>query len=415
MTSPLTDTRAVSDQPESPTAPLAQWTRAQLQAGGWVRQMFAQGQRLRAEHGENAVADLALGQPLGEPPAAVIEALRAAAHETHRGRHGYMPNLGYPEAREAVARDVAVAGVTGEHVILTGGAGAAVSLALRAVVNPGDEVIGIGPFFGEYATYCAAAGARWVPVSSRGDLSIDLDAMRAALSSRTAVMILNTPCNPTGHVTTGAEMAGLAAALEEHGARSGRRPVLVVDEVYRNLLYGDAVRVDPLAHYDMTLLARSFSKDLGLAGERIGYLAVHPAMRSQELMRGLELCQRALGFVNAPATMQRMLVHLLASGRTLPVDLATHAARRDAALRMARDAGLQPVAPDGGLYLWTPSPWKNAMAYVRALAARRVLVAPGVAFGADGWMRICFSAPEEVLRWALAEAGELARADESAA
>lgn len=391
--------------PDLDSSPLSGWARAQVEAGSWVRRMFAEGQRLRAEYGDDAVADLALGQPLGEPPAAVLEALRAAAAERFPRRHAYMPNLGYPEAREAVAGDVDHPGMTGEHVALTGGAGAAVTLALRAVVDPGDEVVGFVPFFGEYAAYCAAASARFVSVPSAADHGLDLGALETALSPRTAAVVLNSPCNPTGHVTTAPEMGALARVLDEHARRGGRRPVLVVDEVYRNMLY-DVPRVEPFAHYEWTMLARSFSKDLGLAGERIGYLAVHPALAGRELMRGLELCQRALGFVNASATMQRMLVHLLPE---VPVDLAAHRRQRDRAVALARAARLEPVVPDGGLYLWIPSPWPDGLAYVQALARRRVLMAPGIAFGAPRWMRVCFSAPEAVLEWALAEAGDVAR------
>jgi aspartate aminotransferase len=217
-------------------------------------------------------------------------------------------------------------------------------------------------------------------------------------------VILNSPCNPTGYVTTDAELTGLAALLDEHARRTGRTPALIVDEVYFRMLFPPAVRVEPFARYSRTLLARSFSKDLGIAGERIGYLAVHPQLASGQFMRGLEVCQRALGFVNAPATMQRMLLHL----DGFDVDVEAHRARRDHALGAARGAGLQPFEPQGGLYLWIPSPWNDGLAYVQALAAQRVLVAPGIAFGAPEFLRVCISAPEEVLTRALTIAGEVA-------
>lgn len=370
--------------------------------------MFAEGQRLRAEHGPGAVADLALGQPLAEPAPAVLAALQTACAERFVNRHAYMPNLGYPEVRAAVAGDVDHDGVSAEHIVLTGGAAAAVTLALRAVVDPGDEVVGIAPYFGEYVAYCAAAHARLVVVPAAPGFGLDLEALASALTQRTAAVVLNSPCNPTGHVTSSAEMRGLAELLERHGRSSARRPVLIVDEVYRNLLY-DAVRVEPFAHYPWTMLARSFSKDLGLAGERIGYLALHPDLANAQMMRALELCQRALGFVNAPATMQRMLLHLLPA---MPVDVEAHRAHRDLAMRLATAAGLHPAPAQGGLYLWAPSPWRDGLAFVQALARRRVLVAPGVAFGAPQWLRICFSAPEPVLEWAISAAGALAREEE---
>jgi aspartate aminotransferase len=315
-----------------------------------------------------------------------------------------MPNLGYPEVRERLAADVDFVGVRGEHIAVCSGAGAAISLALRAVVDPGEEVICSLPYFGEYAAYCAAAQAQFVPVPTATDMSLDIDAVAAALTPRTAALILNSPCNPTGHVVAAADLAAVAALLEAHVQRHDRRVVLIVDEVYRNLVYAPAARAEPFTAYPWTMLARSFSKDLGLAGERIGYLAVHPEMATSQVMRGLEVCQRALGFVNAPATMQRMLLHL----ERFPVDVDAHRRHRDIALAMARDRGLEPVATEGGLYLWTPAPWRDGLGFATALAARRVLVAPGIAFGAPDWLRLCFSAPEETLQRGLRILAEVA-------
>jgi aspartate aminotransferase len=387
----------------APESPLSRWARAELDAGSWVRRMFAEGQRLRALHGDDAVHDLALGQPLGEPPQAVREALQRAAAERGTQRFAYMPNLGYAEVRERAAQDVAFPGVTRDAVAMTGGAGAALSLALRSFVDPGDEVIGFTPYFGEYRAYCSAAGARFVAVPSRPDMSLDLAATEAALSRRTAAVILNTPNNPSGHVTTEEELRGLAELLQAHRRRSGRQVVLVVDAVYRRLVYPPAHDANPMEHYDGTVLARSFSKDLGLAGERIGYLALHPALADLDARRALEVAQRALGFVNAPATMQRMLLHL----DPWDVDLAPFRERRDHAVACARDAGLDLDAPQGGLYLWIRSPWGDGLAFTQALAEKLVIVAPGIAFGMPDRFRVCFTAPRDALETAMARIAEV--------
>ena len=388
---------------------LSRWTAAQLEAGSWVRRMFSEGERLRALHGPDAVVDLALGQPLGEPLEAVRTAIRAAAAERGAERFGYMPNLGFPEARERVAADTGM-GVGPDCVALTGGAGAAICLALRAFVDPGDEVIGVVPFFGEYRAYSATVGASWVAVTSAPDFGLDLEAVQRALSPRTAALILNTPCNPSGHVATAEELRGLAAVLERHLRRHGRRVVLIVDEVYHRLLYPPALHVHPFAVHPATVLARSFSKDLGLAGERIGYLAVHPELATPEVMRGLEVCQRALGYVNAPATMQRMLVHL----PSLEVDITPYVARRDLAVGLADEAGLEVAEPQGGLYLWVRVPGDDGLALAGALARRRVLVAPGTAFGMGGWLRVCFTAPVAALERGIRIIGECSALEMSA-
>jgi aspartate aminotransferase len=387
---------------------LSSWAAEQLEAGSWVRRMHAEGERLRALHGSDSVADLALGQPLGEPVEAVREAIRAAAAERGARRFGYMPNLGFPEARERVAAD---AGVAADCVALTGGAGAAICLALRTFVDPGDEVVGTVPYFGEYRAYCASVGAVWVPASSTPDFGLDLEAIERALSPRTAALILNTPCNPSGHVAGGEELRGLAALLERHRRRGGRRIVLIVDEVYHRLVFPPAVHVHPFDVYPATAVARSFSKDLGLAGERIGYLALHSELATVEVMRGLELCMRALGFVNAPATMQRMLVHL----PSFEVDVAPYLARRDLALELACEADLEVAEPQGGLYVWVRVPGDDDLALAATLARRRVLVAPGAAFGMAGWLRICFTAPIPALELGIRVIGECASPEEMSA
>lgn len=388
---------------------LSRWTEAQLEAGSWVRRMFTEGERLRALHGPDSVADLALGQPLGEPPATVRAAIAAAAAERGAGRFGYMPNLGFPEARERVAADVGM-GVDAGCVALTGGAGAAICLALRAFVDPGDEVVGIAPYFGEYRAYTASVGATWIPVAAADDFGIDLEAVERVLGPRTSALILNSPCNPSGHVATCDELRGLAAVLERHRRRHGRSVVLIVDEVYHRLVYPPAHHVHPFAAYPATAIARSFSKDLGLAGERIGYLALHPELASAEVMRGLELCQRALGFVNAPATMQRMLVHL----PSLDVDLAPYLERRDLTVALAAEAGLEIAEPQGGLYAWVRVQGEDSLALAGALARRRVLVAPGIAFGSPGWLRICFTAPVAALERGIRVIGECSSLEMSA-
>jgi aspartate aminotransferase len=370
---------------EQEGTPLSQWATVQVEAGSWVRRMFAEGQRLRALHGDDAVADLALGQPLGEPSAQVREALHRAAAERGPARFGYMPNLGYPEVRERAARDVGFPGVTRDHIAMTGGAGAAMSLALRAFVDPGDEVVG------------------FIAVPSGEDTSLDLSALEASLTERTAAVILNTPNNPNGHVATAVEMQGLGDMLRAHRMRTGRRVVLIVDAVYRRLVYPPARHLNAMEFYDATVLARSFSKDLGLAGERIGYLALHPELGDTQVQRGIELCQRALGFVNAPATMQRMLLHL----ESWDVDLQPFQERRDHAVRCARENGLDVDVPQGGLYLWLRSPWDDGLSFAQALAEKLVIVAPGIAFGMPDRFRLCFTARRDALETAMARIAEV--------
>ncbi len=351
-----------------------------------MRAGAAAAQRLREVHGAGAVADLSHGQPL-EALEPVRLAFREAAAARRPMRFGYMPNLGYPELCERIAEDVTYPGVTAQSVALTVGAAGAMSMALRTFVEGGSEVIVNAPYFSEFRLYSAVAGHRLRVAQTQGDGSLDLAAIEAVLGKETGAIILNTPGNPSGQVTTEEEMRGLAGLLEAHRRRHHRPVLLVVDEVYRRLVYPPHGRVEPFEHYDHTVLCRSFSKDLGLAGERIGYLALHPSMTGVELQRGMELCQRALGYVNAPATAQLALLAL----PSWEVDITPYVERRDRIARAAADAGLEAAECQGGLYLWVRSPWEDTMAFTAALEERCTVVVPGVAFGTPGHFRICFS------------------------
>ena len=365
--------------------------------------MFMEGERLRAEFGEETVADLSIGQPL-EAPETVVEAFAAASRERFVGRFGYMPNLGYADVRERAAEDVEYPGISSDSIAMTPGAAAAIAIAIRTFVDPGDDVIGVAPYFPEFRLYCETASARFVPVPARSDLRLDLDGISGALSAHTAAVMVNSPCNPSGHVLDGGELSGLAAVLEAHNNKHDRKVLLIIDEVYRRLTYPPHRRVEPFDVYEHTVLARSFSKDLGVAGERIGYLVLHPSLVSAETHRGLAQALRALGFVNAPATAQRALLHL----ESWEINAVPYRERRDIVMDRVRADGLEAIEPEGGLYLWLRSPWPETLQLVDALTERRVLVTPGIAFGVPSHLRLCFSAPRRKLEMAMGVLGELA-------
>jgi aspartate aminotransferase len=388
---------------------ISRWSKAQLQDGGWIRRMFMEGVRLRMQYGDDAVADLSIGQPL-EAADATVDAFRAASEERFVGRFGYMPNLGYQDVRERAAEDVDFPGITADSVAMTSGAAAAICIVLRTFVDPGDDVIGVAPYFPEFRLYCETASARFVPVRVDEDLRLDLDAIAAALSPHTAAVLLNSPSNPSGHVLDAAELKGLAELLEAHSARHDRRVLLIVDEVYRRLIYAPHERVEPLAVYPHTVLARSFSKDLGIAGERIGYLVLHPSLVSHETHLGLAQAMRALGFVNAPATAQRAMLHLQSWG----IEIGPYMQRRDLVMQRAHDSEIDAAEPQGGIYAWLRSPWPDTLALIDELARRKVLLTPGVAFGVPSHIRLCFSAPRKKLNTALDTVSELARTRVSA-
>ena len=266
---------------------VGRWTERQTANSGVVRRMFEEGRKLRAEFGDDNVYDLSLGQPLDEPPEAVRSAIQKAAAMRGRARFGYLPSLGLPAARERAAADVDDDRVTADNICITAGAGGALMVAIRTFVDDGDEVLAVAPYFGEYSLYVEAIGAtfRAITTDSRG--SVDAAAIAAALTPRTRAIILNSPNNPSGHIISETELRDLATVLESHRSATGRQIIVLLDEVYHKLVYDGATTPNALAAYDGTVLARSYSKDFGIAGERIGYLTLHPSLASPETLAGL--------------------------------------------------------------------------------------------------------------------------------
>jgi aspartate aminotransferase len=263
--------------------------------GSMIRRMFEAGIALKREHGEEAVCDFSLGNPDLPPPPAVAGGLRALLDRMDQPfALGYMPNGGYDWARNVLAahlsREQGVP-LTGEDVILTCGAAGGLNSLFKAILNPGDLVLGVAPYFVEYGAYVGNHGGVFRVVPSRPDtFALDLNALDAAITPETRALILNSPNNPTGQVYGRQELLGLCALLESKTSRTGRPIFLVADEPYRFLAY-DGVEIPSLLPlYSHAVVASSFSKNLSMPGERIGYLALSPRMEDREdLMAGLLL------------------------------------------------------------------------------------------------------------------------------
>jgi aspartate aminotransferase len=360
---------------------LVGWVQDEVDAGGWIRRMFTEGERLRALHGDDAVADLSIGQPL-RPGEAVHQAFVQAAADRRPGRFAYMPNSGMPDLRERCAQALGP-GTKAESVIVTSGASSAICLALHTFVAEGSEVVCASPYFPEFPLYAKTNGCNMIAVPSLSDGRLDIEGFAKAITANTGAVIINSPCNPSGHVATADELHALSELLQSQP----RPPLLIVDEVYVQFHYGSYARTDPFEQYENCVLARSFSKDIGIAGERLGYLVVHPSMSSAETGRGLETCMRALGFVNAPATAQLAMTNL----ESWAIDIAPYTERRGMLVSGLRNAGVEVVDPGGAIYAWIRSPRTDTLALVEELAKKRVLVTPGLAFGVPEYVRACFS------------------------
>ena len=380
---------------------VADAVRSSLERSSWIRKMFEEGARLKAQHGAENVYDFSLGNPILEPPAEVHEALRELIDRPSPGLHRYIPNAGLPGVRAHVAAELEQeTGLpyTADHVVLTCGAAGAVNCALKALLNPGDEVVTFAPYFVEYDFYAANHGGKLVRAETDAEFQIDLDALDRVVNERTRALLINSPNNPTGVIYPEQRLRALADYLGDASRRFGRPIFLLADEPYRRLVFdGNTVPwLPPL--YDHTVLITSYSKDLGLAGERIGYAAVHPrAAEGALLMDALVLANRVLGFVNAPALIQRVLP--LVGGAL--VDVGYYQRMRDRLLAPLREMGYEVVTPGGAFYLFPKSPIPDDVAFVRAAQAKRLLLVPGSGFGRAGYFRISLAVTEDVIDRAL--------------
>lgn len=367
----------------------------------WIRKMFEEGARLKKQHGAQNVYDFSLGNPNLEPSKAVKQAMINAASDPRPGIHGYMPNAGFPEVRAAVAERVQTdegVQISENEIVMTVGAGGGLNVVLKTLLNPGDEVICPKPFFVEYVFYADNHGGKAVLVPTKPDFSLDLEAIEQAFTSKTAAVLINSPNNPTGRVYSEREIAGLAALLEKKSKEIGRTVVLVSDEPYRGITYDGAVVPSILKAYPHSIVVTSFSKDLSLAGERLGYIAVSPRMDNLPLtMDGLVLCNRILGFVNAPALIQRTVKDALRD----VVDVSVYKRRRDRLHEALTGFGYECVKPEGAFYLFPKAPIEDDVAFVGLLQQKLILVVPGTGFGGPGHFRISYCVSDETIEGAL--------------
>jgi aspartate aminotransferase len=388
--------------------PVAEAVREALGSQSLIRKMFEEGALLKRRFGADKVFDFSLGNPDVEPPPAFHRVFLKLAREDKRGSHGYMPNAGFPEAREALARKAAreqAAALDGSHIVLSCGAAGGLNVVFKALLNPGDEVVVPRPYFMEYRAYTGNHGGVLVEADTAPDFGLDPALIQAKLSPRTAAVLINSPHNPTGRVYPKEALAALAAVLAEHGKRTGRLPFLVADEPYREIVY-DGVTVPPvLSAYPESIVVSSYSKSLSLPGERIGFIAVGPDAADREtLVNALIYATRVLGFVNAPALMQRVVAELTLAR----VDTEVYARRRDAFTALLNEAGLAYAKPEGAFYLFVKVPpgeegggggaCGDDRAFVEHLKRHLILGVPGSGFGAPGWVRFAYCVDEKRIR-----------------
>ena len=379
--------------------PIASQIKKYMADSSWIRRMFELGIAMKRERGDNNVFDLSLGNPVMEPPPEFIAEMRRLLDDLPAGSHRYMPNAGYTDTRAAVAS--ALAEETGlayeaEHVMMTVGAGGGINAVLHALCEPGDEVVIFAPFFAEYLFYALNHGATCVTVGCDVEFTPSLVELESKITSRTKVVMINSPNNPSGRVYTAEFIRNLGLLLQRKGKELGTEIYLLSDEPYRKIIFDNQLYPFPQRTYDKTITVTSHSKDLALPGERIGYVA-HPGYEaSEELMDAFVFCNRVLGFVNAPAMMQ----HAVRALQHVTVDVSDYERKRDYLYQVLTEAGYRVFKPEGAFYMFPQSPVGDEMVLVEALQRHGVLVVPGRGFGMPGYFRISYCVEQHVLEGA---------------
>ena len=369
----------------------------QLSRSTWIRKMFEEGARLKAERGAENVFDFSLGNPEIEPPPCVLEAARRALDDPRPGRHAYMPNSGFPAVRERLAERLAAAsGVPfeGRNIVMTVGAGGALNVLFKAILDPGDEVIVLAPYFVEYGFYVGNHGGKLVVVDTTRDFLPDVEKIRAAVTPRTKAILVNSPNNPTGVIYSAETFRALDALIKslDHDV------LLVSDEPYKALVFDDVKPPEVPAYVDNVVVATSWSKTLALPGERIGYLAVSPRIAdADKLVDACTFAIRVLGFVNAPAIWQWVAAEV----GDQSIDVAPYREKSGILYRGLTEIGYRCVRPQGAFYLFPETPIADDVAFVRMLVDEGVLTVPGTGFGRPGHMRLSITVPKKTVEGAL--------------
>ncbi len=366
---------------------------ASMRNSSWIRRMFEEGGRLKEQHGAKNVYDYTLGNPSLNPPLQLQQKLQELASRPSPGMHGYMHNAGFPHIRENVARHLNILyglekPLTESHVIMTCGAAGGLNVIFRAVLNPGEEVIVPTPYFVDYGFYVDNHGGKLVPVKTKENFQLDLEAIKAAITPQTKAILINSPNNPTGVIYSRKILEKLQVILQERLEKQGQYIYLIADEPYTGIVFDNAVVPPVLQIFPGGVSTSSYSKSLGLAGERIGRIAIGPQNPYAEaLFNAMTFSNRTLGFVNASATWQLAIIGM----HDLVVGLEEYQARRDILYRELTALGFQMQKPQGTFYLFPQSPIADDVKFCQKALEYLLLLVPGSGFAGPGYFRMSFS------------------------
>lgn len=360
-----------------------------MRDSSWIRAMFEEGEKLKKKYGPENIFDFTLGNPIAEPPDELKEELKRIVCSDLSGMHRYMTNSGYEEVREDIAQyHVEKTGLpfTKDHIVMTVGSAGGLNVVLKSILDPGDEVLVLCPFFVEFRFYIENHNGVMKLVDTKDDFHLDIEKIRQATTRKTKAIIINSPNNPTGVVYGREELEELTAFLKERRSK-GHKVYLISDEAYRKIIYDGIELPDLFGLYEDTVVITSHSKDLALPGERIGYISVSPHITNvRALIDALIFSNRILGFINAPAIMQRLVGRFQRNS----VDINDYRMKRDRIYGILVDAGYEVIKPQGAFYIFPKTPIEDDVQFVRRLQKHHILAVPGVGFGKKGYFRLAY-------------------------
>jgi aspartate aminotransferase len=385
-------------------------TKKGMELGSWIRRMFEEGIAMKKKFGEENIYDLSLGNPVMEPPPEFKREIKRLANHPYKGMHGYMVNAGYPETRAAVAEQLKKEtgiNLTENDVIMAVGAAGALNVALKTILDPGDEVIVFIPWFVDYFNYIQNHDGVVKPLPTDENFLPRLDELEKNIGPRTKALLINSPNNPSGVVYSAELMTKIADILRRKEEQYGTEIFLINDEPYKKIIYDGLQCASPLSFHRHSMVCTSHSKDLSIPGERIGYVALHPdAKYHDDMIKGLVFCTRVLGFINAPAFMQNVIRHL--QGVTIKV--GEYQRHRDFIYNNLKKFGYTVNKPQGAFYIFPKCPIEDDVAFVRELQNdHHVLTVPGVAFGLHGYFRLVYCVDDELLEKSMPGLEKIAR------
>lgn len=368
-----------------------------MKQGSWIRKMFEEGISLKEQFGAENIFDLSLGNPIMEPPPEFFQELHNIASDPSPNLHRYMPNAGYPETRNAVASQLnreTGAKFTSNHIVMTVGAGGALNVTMRTILDPGDEVIIFAPYFVEYLFYADNHSASCKIVPSDSKFLPNIDILENSFTPKTRIVIVNSPNNPTGVVYNSNLLSNISTIIRNKENEFGTEIFLVSDEPYRKILFDNLSYPQVFHHHNRSIIVTSHSKDLAIPGERIGFIAINPKCPEvNEMIEGLTFSNRTLGFVNAPALMQ----HIITKLQNVTIDVDAYQSKRDFLYKSLTKIGYSVIQPQGAFYMFPESPVNDDISFVAELRKYKVLVVPGQGFGSPGHFRISYCVSDATL------------------